>query len=1001
MLKGLLTKVMGDANEKALERLEPLVDAINELEREFEALSDAELRDKTDEFRSRLAQGETLEDLMIEAFAAVREASKRTIGLRHYDVQLIGGIVLHEGKIAEMKTGEGKTLVATLPLYLNALTGKGAHLVTPNDYLSKVGVQWMGPIYHLLGLTVAVIQSAAADPDRGSFVFDPDYVSDDERYQNLRPISRRDAYLSDVTYGTNNEFGFDYLRDNMRWDLSELVQRTLHYAIVDEIDNILIDEARTPLIISGPADEPSDNYQRFADMVRRLRPSKSEEEPDGDFLLDEKSRVVTLTEDGIEKVERELGIDNLYSQEHFDLTPYLDNALRARVLYKLDRNYIVDAQGEVIIVDEFTGRLMHGRRYSEGLHQAIEAKEGVPVRRESLTYATITFQNFFRMYEKLAGMTGTAATEAEEFHRIYDLEVVIIPTHEPVIREDHSDQIFANERAKWRAVLREIKELHEMGRPLLVGTVAIETSEHLAQMLKAQKIPHQVLNAKQHEREAIVIAQAGRSGTVTIATNMAGRGVDILLGGNPEGIARQILRQKGIELTEATPEQWERALADAEAQCAENREKVLALGGLHILGTERHEARRIDNQLRGRAGRQGDPGSSRFYLSLDDELMRRFGGERVKGLIERVGLDEDYPLEHSWLNKTVEQAQTRVEGYNFDIRKHVLEYDDVVNKQREIIYDQRRQILESDDLQSVALRMATEHIQELVTSFTTALRYEDEWDLQGLHNALRSFFPFNADFSPDEWKALSPEEIVDQLSERAEQALATIAQQFGHSVWRQVVQDGLSLEALVTNGAPFYRLIYDCVASRLDDALTPDVARQKLDRLPRELRQLAEEGFIEAVGLYRVRDLMLRTVDRLWIRHLTDLDVLREGIGLRAYGQQNPLVAFKKEAHEMYQGLLAGIQEAIASNLFRVPAVATPQPHPQRQLVTNLQDGATQDGRVRPVKASVKERTGRNDPCWCGSGKKYKHCHWRQDQAGRAPAGKRPPKSVSRRKRRR
>jgi preprotein translocase subunit SecA len=1003
MLKGILSKVVGDANVKTINQLQPLVDAINALEPQFEALSDTELRANTDAFRSRLSRGENLDDLLVEAFAAVREASKRTIGLRHYDVQLIGGMVLHQGKIAEMKTGEGKTLVATLPLYLNALTGHGAHLVTPNDYLSKVGVQWMGPIYHLLGLTAAVVQSAAADPDRGSFVFDPKYVSDDERYQNLRPVSRREAYQAHITYGTNNEFGFDYLRDNMKWDLSELVQRPLHYAIVDEIDNILIDEARTPLIISGPADEPSDNYQRFADIVRRLRPSTTPEdvEPDGDYVLDEKSRVVTLTEAGIEKIERALGIDNLYSQEHFDLTPYLDNALRARVIFRRDRDYIVDNQGEVIIVDEFTGRLMHGRRYSEGLHQAIEAKEGVPIRRESLTYATITFQNFFRMYDKLSGMTGTAATESEEFHRIYSLEVVIIPTHEPVIREDHSDVIFANQRVKWQAVMNEIEELHEVGQPVLVGTVAIETSEHVSRLLSARKIPHQVLNAKQHEREAIVIAQAGASGAVTIATNMAGRGVDILLGGNPEGIARQILRQGGIELTEATPEQWERALAEAKDQNIKDREKVISLGGLHILGTERHEARRIDNQLRGRAGRQGDPGSSRFYLSLDDDLMRRFGGERVKGLMERVGMDEDYPLTHNWLNKTVEQAQKRVEGYNFDVRKHVLEYDDVVNKQREIVYEQRRQILESGDLRPVALRMATEHIQGLVTSFTTGLGYEHEWDLQGLYSTLRSFFPFPSDFNPSTWEALSPEQIVEQLAESAEQTLDGIAQQFGHSVWRQMAQDGLTLEGLAEHTSPFHRLIYHHIKAHLDGAVTSEMARQHIDRLPRELRASVERGFIEAVGLYRLRDMMLRAVDNLWIRHLTDLDVLREGIGLRAFGQQNPLVAFKKEAHEMYQGLLAGIQETIVNNLFRIPVAATPQPQTRRQMVTNRQEG--DDGRRRPVKATAQEQLGRNDPCWCGSGKKYKHCHLRQDQAGRAPAkaSKRPPKTVSRRKRRR
>ena len=1007
MLKGLVSKVLGDPNQKELNRLQPLVEAINGLESEFEALDDAALRAMTDEFRARLAQGETRDELMVEAFAAVREAARRTVGMRHYDVQLVGGIVLHQGKIAEMKTGEGKTLAATLPLYLNALEGKGAHLVTPNDYLSKIGVQWMGPVYHLLGLTVSVIQSAAVDPNRGSFAFDPDHISDDERYQHLRSISRYDAYRTDITYGTNNEFGFDYLRDNMKWDLSELAQRPLHYAIIDEVDNILIDEARTPLIISGPAEQPSDNYQRFAGLVRRLRSSTSEDEPDGDYVVEEKSRVVTLTEAGIERIERALGVDNLYSQEHFDLTPYLDNALRALVTFKRDRNYIVDDQGEVIIVDEFTGRLMHGRRYSEGLHQAIEAKEGVTVQRESLTYATITFQNFFRMYEKLAGMTGTAATEAEEFHKIYELDVTLIPTHEPVVRQDHSDVILATEQAKWNMVVEEIAELHQIGQPVLVGTVAIETSEYLSRLLNKRGVSHQVLNAKQHEREAIVITQAGRPGTVTIATNMAGRGVDILLGGNPEGIARETMRKEGVELTEATPEQWQRALAQAEAQCAIDRQAVLDVGGLHILGTERHEARRIDNQLRGRAGRQGDSGSSHFYLSLEDDLMRRFGGERVKGLMDRMGLDEDLPLTHSWLSKTVEQAQTRVEGYNFDIRKHVLEYDDVVNKQREIIYAQRRQILESDDLRGIALRMAEERIQELVGAYTTGLGHVDEWDLKGLHGALRSFFPFPPDFGPKAWEGVEPDTIVEQLNGAAERAFDALAEQMGRNAFRQIVQEGVSLKSLAEHTSPFHRLVYERVALHLDGALKPDIVGQQLDRLPRELRALAEKGTIEAVGLYRVRDMMLRAVDKLWIRHLTDLDVLREGIGLRAFGQQNPLVAFKKEGHEMYLGLLSGIQEIVVNGLFLVPVAAAEgakqtlavQPRPQRQLVTNRQEG--DDGRRRPVKATAKDRLGRNDPCWCGSGKKYKRCHLQQDRAGRATAGKRPPKVSGRRRKRR
>jgi len=684
---------VGDSDQRTVARLQKQVEHINALELEFESLDDAQLRAKTGEFRQRLEEGETLDDVMVEAFAAVREAAKRTIGMRHYDVQLIGGILLHRGEIVEMKTGEGKTLVATLPLYLNGLEGKGAHLVTPNDYLSKVGVQWMGAIYHTLGLSVGVIQSAAADPNRGSFLFDPDYSSADDRFLSLRPVSRREAYQADITYGTNNEFGFDYLRDNMARDLSERVQRELHYAIIDEVDNILIDEARTPLIISG---------RRFAGIVPRLRVSSpqsvEQDEPDGDYVLEERTQVVTLTEKGVELVERALPEiepgESIYDSKHAHMLPYLDNALRAYVTYKRDKEYIV-RDGEVIIVDEFTGRLMHGRRFSEGLHQAIEAKEGVQVRRESLTYATITFQNYFRMYDKLAGMTGTAKTEEEEFQRIYDLDVVVLPTNveyratygdlvtherqsgklEGVIfagvldgrddvsvttyesgdeggrcyfkRLDLTDVIFATERAKFRAVVDEIAALYEGRRPVLVGTIAIETSERLSRMLKRRGIQHQILNAKYHEKEAVIIAQAGQSGAVTIATNMAGRGVDIKLGGDPEGVARERLRKEDIDLAEVPqlswnralellrrgedvsrvyPDQWAQVLAGAVADCAADHDRVVSLGGLHILGTERHEARRIDNQLRGRAGRQGDPGSSRFYISLEDDLMRRFAG---------------------------------------------------------------------------------------------------------------------------------------------------------------------------------------------------------------------------------------------------------------------------------------------------------------------------------------------------------------------------------------
>jgi preprotein translocase subunit SecA len=778
MLKSILTKVVGDPNEKELNRLGPVVEEINALEPEFEKLSDGELRALTAQFKAQIVEAtadlksqlqeqqrelaeetdfyhreririevekietevkkveeELLEEFLPRAFAAVREASKRTTGMRHFDVQLLGGIVLHQGKVAEMKTGEGKTLAATLPIYLNALTSRGAHLVTVNDYLAKRDTQWMGPIYHLLGLSVGVIQSAAANPDLGSFLFDPDYPATDERFQYLRPVRRREAYAADVTYGTNNEFGFDYLRDNMVLDLAQCVQRELHYAIVDEVDNILIDEARTPLIISGQAEESAEYYETFARLVPRLH-------HEADYVVDEKARVVTLTEEGIANIENWLGIDNLYSPENSGLTPYLDNALRAHVLFKRDRDYIVQDH-QVIIVDEFTGRLMHGRRYSEGLHQAIEAKEGVRVQRESLTLATITFQNYFRMYHKLAGMTGTAATEAEEFHKIYNLDVTVIPTNEPMIRTDHPDVIYKSETAKFKAVVQEIEDLYRKGRPVLVGTISIERSEMLSEMLRRRGIPHQVLNAKRHEKEATIIAQAGRPGTVTIATNMAGRGVDILLGGNPEGLARDELRRKGVDLTTVSAEEWGQALARATELCQRDREKVLALGGVHILGTERHEARRIDNQLRGRSGRQGDPGSSRFCLSLEDDLMRRFGGSAVANLMERLGVEDDIPIEHNLVSKSIENAQVKVEGHNFDIRKHVLEYDDVVNKQREIIYEQRRQILSEPTLKPIIMRMVGEEFSELVSLYTSS-NYRDEWDLAGLYMAVKAILPLSA-----------------------------------------------------------------------------------------------------------------------------------------------------------------------------------------------------------------------------------------------------------------
>jgi preprotein translocase subunit SecA len=943
MFKSIVSKFTGDPAQRTLAKYQALVDEINALEPEYQQMSDAELRAVTAEFRAELqesvkdlrerweearavaqadddveqrrqldygakrledeyfqAVNAALADFMPHAFAAVRESSRRTIGLRHFDVQLIGGAVLHEGQIAEMKTGEGKTLVATLPLYLNALAGHGAHLVTPNDYLSKVGVQWMGPIYHALGLTVGVIQHESA------FLFDPAVKSQDDRYNHLRPVPRREAYLADLTYGTNNEFGFDYLRDNMVWDLAQCAQRDLHYAIVDEVDNILIDEARTPLIISGPAEESSDLYVRFSEVVRRLQPSSDDdaEEPDGDYVVEHKTRNVTLTERGIEKIERMLGAENLYDPQYFEWIPYLDNALRANVVYKLDKDYIVK-EGQVIIVDEFTGRLMYGRRYSEGLHQAIEAKEGVTVQRESLTYATITFQNYFRMYRKLAGMTGTAKTEEEEFQKIYNLDVVIIPTHRPMVREDSPDMIFKTQGGKFKSVVDEVAEMNRQGRPVLLGTVAIETSEMLSGMLKRRGIPHNVLNAKEHEKEAVFIAQAGRSGAVTVATNMAGRGVDILLGGNSEGIAREILRRKGVDLTQVPPEEWNAAFAEAKTQTEADREKVVGLGGLHIIGTERHESRRIDNQLRGRAGRQGDPGSSRFYVSIEDELMRRFGGDRLKGVMEWAKFDDDQPLEHSLLSKSIEQAQVRVEGYNFDIRKHVLEYDDVVNTQRNVIYAQRRKILSEQNLKPIIKDMIDDDIHGLVAQHTPGPI--DAYDLSGLMIAARGLIPLPASLTPDDWRDLKPDAIEEQLTAYAEQAYAAKEKQLG------------------------------------------------------ELMPQAE------------RITLLRAVDNHWVRHLTDLDGLREGIGLRAFGQQNPVVAYKREAAETYDDMLASIRSQVARDIYRVQqASSAPAPQPKR-LSTNA-PGSSGKGR-QPVRKVADDMVGRNDPCPCGSGKKYKHCH--------------------------
>jgi preprotein translocase subunit SecA len=888
-----IKRVVGSANDRELKRIEPLIAEINDLEEEYKALSDEELRDKTTELRGCVLAGDELDSLIPEAFAAVREAGCRTLGMRHYDVQLIGGIALHEGKIAEMRTGEGKTLVATLPLYLNALAGRGVHLVTVNDYLAKRDAQWMGQIYHALGMTVGVIQHDVA------FVYDPDYPADDPSFRFLRPCThRREAYAADITYGTNNEFGFDYLRDNMVWEINDKVQRELYYAIVDEVDNILVDEARTPLIISGPAEESADEYRRFAGIVPRLREGEDE-----DFTIEQRHRAIQLTEKGIARVEQMIGVENLYDVANYELTHYLENALKAQFVYQRDDQYVVK-DGEIIIVDEFTGRLMPGRRYSEGLHQAIEAKENVRVQRENVTLARITFQNYFRLYEKLGGMTGTAATEAEEFRRIYNLDVVTVPTHRPMIRDDASDFVYKSVNAKYQAVIDEIEERHKAGQPVLVGTTSIEKSELISQLLTRRGVRHEVLNAKQHEREAQIIAQAGRSGAVTIATNMAGRGVDILLGGNPDGIADNLLRKQGVDRLTAEPEQLKGALREAKQTCETDRVKVTGLGGLHIVGTDRHEARRIDNQLRGRAGRQGDPGSSRFYIALDDDLMKRFGGERIAGMMGKLGLEEDVPLEHSWVNKSIENAQSKVEAYNYDIRKHVVEYDDVLNRQREVIYADRTRVLEEESHRPMLMEWLEDELEQIITSHTSSERVED-WDLEALVREVTTIFPMPAEFTIQTEGRLTREDLHETFVDLANKA-------------------------------------YDAREERLG----AEVVR-----------------WIERMW-------MLKIIDQYWIQHLTAIDDLREGIGFRAYGQRDPLVEYKVESAAMFDDLLASIQHDVVYMLFRIEPVAQQaQPQPRQVPMSTNRDEETR----QPVRAG--RRVGRNDPCPCGSGQKYKRCH--------------------------
>jgi preprotein translocase subunit SecA len=821
-----------DDNAREIKKFKKVVDAINNLEPEIQALSDAELQGKTEELKQRLEQGQELDDILPEAFAVVREAAKRVLGQRHYDVQLIGGMVLHQGKISEMRTGEGKTLVATLPAYLNALTGLGVHVVTVNDYLARRDSEWMGQVYKFLGLSVGLV------------------------VHGLNYEEKRAAYAADITYGTNNEFGFDYLRDNMVTHREGLVQRDPNYAIVDEVDSILIDEARTPLIISGEADKPTDLYFNVAKVIPRL---KKEE----DYHVNEKDRVVNLTEEGIARVEKMLGVDNLYEDIHTEMAHHVNQALKAHALFKRDRDYVVK-DGEVIIVDEFTGRLMFGRRYSEGLHQAIEAKEGVKIERESQTLATITFQNYFRMYKKLSGMTGTAETEEPEFRKIYKLPVVVIPTNRPMAREDMPDVVYRSEKGKFHAVVEEIVERNKTGQPVLVGTISIERSEVLNQMLDRRGIPHQVLNAKFHEKEAEIVSQAGQRGMVTIATNMAGRGTDIVLG-----------------------------------------EGVKELGGLHIIGTERHESRRIDNQLRGRAGRQGDPGSTRFYISLEDDLMRLFGSENIMGLMDKLGMDDSMPIEAGIISRSIESAQRKVEGRNFDIRKHVLEYDDVMNQQREVIYSQRRQVLSGESLQDNLYSMLETVVNGSVDMFSGGSPHPEEWDLQSMLEYAEGLFLPNTTITPEQLIKMEKEEVREFLFEEAQKVYQQREELFGPETMREIE-----------------------------------------------------------------RAVMLQVVDNKWMDHLDAMDQLREGIGLRAYGQKDPLVEYKFEAYEMFNAMIANIQEDFIRYVLRVSPTVVEEPKERPQKV--VENRYEEQGPKQPIRAE--NQVGRNDPCPCGSGKKYKKC---------------------------
>jgi preprotein translocase subunit SecA len=893
MFGSLIKKIVGSKNERELKKLWPIVVKINDMESSIAKLTDEQLRGKTLEFKERHAKGESLDALLPEAFAVCREAGKRALGMRHFDVQLIGGMVLHSGKIAEMKTGEGKTLVATLPAYLNAISGNGVHVVTVNDYLARRDSEWMGRIYGFLGLSVGVIVHGVEDEER------------------------RDNYAADITYGTNNEFGFDYLRDNMKFSLDDYVQRGFNYAIVDEVDSILIDEARTPLIISGPTEESTDKYyiiDRIIPMLQRGEAKDVEantlsgkrKQYTGDFTIDEKAKSATLTEQGVLKVEKLLKVDNLYDPRNIESLHHVQQALRAHAMYKRDVDYVVK-DGEVMIVDEFTGRLMPGRRWSDGLHQAIEAKEGVTIENENQTLATITFQNYFRMYAKLSGMTGTADTEAEEFHKIYKLDVMVIPTNRPLLRPDFPDVIYKTEMEKFTAVIEDIKEHYADGQPCLVGTISIEKSEVLSELLRRQGIPHNVLNAKQHEREAEIVAQAGRMKAITIATNMAGRGTDILLGGNPDALAKQWRRAN----PDAPDEQYAPELERFKAQCAAEHDEVVKLGGLHILGTERHESRRIDNQLRGRSGRQGDPGSSKFYLSLQDDLLRIFGSERVAKIMDLLKIEEGEAITHTMITKSIENAQKKVEAHNFDIRKHLIEYDDVMNKQREVIYTQRREILAGQDIRDSFLDMLDDTIEDIAETYCIEKTPAQEWDWQAISELVFKCFNLHLDLPQEMLSRLNPTNFRDTLKEQA------------HAVFQAKVAE-------------------------LGDEL--------VDHL--------------------IKVMMLQSIDTHWKDHLLNIDHLKEGIGLRGYGQKDPKQEYKKEAYNLFMEMIVRIREEVVERIYwvqvnqedEVEEIAEEQR--SRKLVFNI--SGDEERRQEPAKSA--KVAGRNDPCPCGSGKKYKKC---------------------------